>query len=631
MVIKKILLFSLFLILASCASPSKNNRGVASLDEAKPSEKGSCGQIMSGFIKGRKIVNKNGLGDLFPGESKYSPAELSQVQKVSDKIGDELISKIPNNRIERDFQTFAYSKLIQDNLKEIDPVEYNTWFRLNVDSVVAKFDEDKNISDTFDETLDAFKEWRAGNGFSFKNMLKLKNGTNESKQVLKNLEESAMADYNAIIGAKINSYDTYQDFLDDSVAAISNFNLFEENFQGPGYLRWLSENHFLSEDVFLKLKNGADDDQTLGDLLSNNYLEYIPFSKKPEMPKKSIKEKIRDYAIDMFTKKKKDIDECGGDPDCALKETKSIFQRMLGADDLKKNFSCLRQFPQARNAMYADFVVTWSMLGYLYKNNEENFERFPWEVVTSGLIFTPIMSEVNCQASFQTRNAFGGLVNIAKQPSKTRAFLKNWRRVTGVSIASGVGLVGLGLGFNQLYAALGHPVENSESLQEQMRMLPFMFMWSGVLGGLKNIAVLNPLKHKVIPKLAAMIQSKTGIASGSAISLTAMNVALVSANEYYSSVSFNEIWRYYIIPKYLEMIGYDSPGDQDLKGDTRVEAFDANTDIFITEYEEGVKTSVKVEKSYDDEGKEYIKVEDINIEIPDYFLEESVSEVPKAE
>ena len=85
------------------------------------------------------------------------------------------------------------------------------------------------------------------------------------------------------------------------------------------------------------------------------------------------------------------------------------------------------------------------------------------------------------------------------------------------------------------------------------------------------------------------------------------------------------------MPKYLEIIGYDSPGDQDLNGSTSVEAFDENTDIYVTEYEEGVKTSVTVEKSYDSEGNEYIKVEDIEIEIPDYILEESVSEIPKAE
>ncbi len=628
---KKLLFFLFLITVVSCSSTSKINRGVASLDEVKPSTKGSCAQIMKSFISGRKIVKKNGLGSLFPSPKKYTPAEIAQVQKVSDRIGNRSIARIPQDRIERDFQTFAYSKMVQDNLKEIDPVEYNTWFRLNVDSVVSNFDRSKSVSDNFDSTLDTFKEWRRDNGFSFKNLVKLKKSSTQSKQVMKNLQESAMADYNSIISKKITSYSNYQELLDDSVAAISNFHIFEENFQGPEYLRWLSDNELLSESVFLKLKNSADDGQSLGDLLSNNYVEFIPFSKKPQMPKKSIKEKISNYIIDMFTKKKKDIDDCGGDTDCALEETKSIFQRMIGADKFKKNFSCLRQFPQARNAMYADFVVTWSMLGYLYKNNSEDFQRFPWEVVANGLIFTPIMSEINCQASFQTRNAFGGAVNIAKQPSKTKAFLRNWRRVAGVGVASGVGLVGLGVGFNELYAALGSPVENSESLKEQMRMLPFMFMWSGVLGGLKNVAILNPLKHKVIPKLAGLIQSKTGVAAGSIISLSALNVTLSSANEYYSSYSFNEIWRYHVLPKYLEIIGYDSPGDQDLNGETTVEAFDENTDVYVTEYEEGIKTSVTVGKSYDEDGKEYIKVEDIEIEIPDYILEESVNEIPKAE
>ena len=628
---KKLSLCLFYITIVSCSSTSNINRGVASLDEVKPSVKGSCAQIMKSLMTGRKIVKKNGLSNLFPSPRKYSISELAQVQKVTERIGNLEVSRIPESRLERDFQTFVYSKMSQDNLKEIDPVEFNTWFRLNVDSVVSKFDDEKTISDNFDESLVSFREWKSRDGFSFKNLTKIKRASKQSKEALKNIEESAMADYNNIISKKISSYDTYQEFLDDSVAAVSNFHLFEENFQGPEYLRWLSDNELLSENVFRKLKSGAEDNQNLGDLLSNNYLEFIPFSKKPKMPKKSIKEKISNYILDMFSKKKKDIDDCGRDIDCAAEETKSIFQRMIGADKFKKNFSCLRQFPQARNAMYADFAVTWSMLGYLYQSNNENFDRFPWEVVANGLIFTPIMSEVNCQASFQTRNAFGGAINIAKQPSKTRSFLRNWRRTAGVGITSGIGLVGLGLGFNQLYASLGYPVENSESLQEQMRMLPFMFMWSGVLGGLKNVAILNPLKHKVIPKLAGLIQSKTGIAAGSVVSLSALNLALSGANEYYSSFSFNEVWRYYVMPKYLEIIGYDSPGDQDLNGSTSVEAFDENTDIYVTEYEEGVKTSVTVEKSYDSEGNEYIKVEDIEIEIPDYILEESVSEIPKAE
>jgi len=624
-----ITLFSFLLI--SCSSVVENGRTVASLDEVKPSVKGSCAQIMNSFIKGRKIVKKNGLSDLFPSSKVYSTKEVQQIKKVSDRIGERSIARIPSENLEREFQSFAYSKLIQDSSKEIDPVEFNTWFRLNVDDVVSSFDRSKSVSDNFESSLGVFKKWRESEGFSFKNLIKLKKKSSAEKTALKNIQEAAMADYNSIISKNINEYSNYQDFLDDTVAAVSNFHIFEENFQGPEFLRWMSDNEFISEDVFVKLKNGAEDNQKLGDLLSNNYVEFIPFSKKPAMPKKSIKEKIRDYAIDMFTQKKKDIDDCGGDPDCALQETKSIFQRLIGADKFKRNFSCLRQFPQARNAMYADFVVAWSMLGYMYKSNEESFERFPWEVVANGLIFTPIMSEINCQASFQTRNAFGGAINIAKQPSKTRAFLRNWRRVAGVSVASGIGLVGLGVGFNELYAALGHPVENSETLKQQMQMLPFMFLWSGVLGGLKDVAFLNPLKHKVIPKLARLIQSKTGIAAGSIISLSALNVSLSSANEYYSSLSFNEVWRYYVLPKYLEILGYDREGDLEFNGETTVEGFDENTDVYITEYEEGVKTSVKVSKSYDEDGKEYIKVEDVGIEIPDYILEDSVSDVPKAQ
>lgn len=627
---RKFLIIAFSIIFGACSTTNLNKRDVASLDEVAPAEKGSCAQVIKSFISGRKVVRVKGLSTLFSSKKSFLPEQTSQVKRLASQAGPLRVSRFSEVDFPKKFQTYAYSKFAADSTNEIDAVEFNLWFKTHIDDLSEEIDSSNTLKETYEELIPKFKAWRKENGFSFKNIAKLKRASAEQKLSMKLARESAMTDYNSLVSKEISSYTNYNEFLEDVTSSISNFHSFESNFQGDDFIRWMTESEVLSVDFFKKLQTDVEKGQKLGDFLATNYTEFLPFSKKPITAKRTIRERIKGVVLDMFTKKKTAMEACGDDADCIARESKGFFRKLIEGDKLKKNFSCLRQFPQAVNALVADFVVTWAMLGHMYKSNEEDFNRFPWEVVANGVIFSPIMAEVNCQSSFQTRNGFGGVVNIAKQPSKVKHFLKSWRRVSGVSLVAGVGLVGMGLGFNQIYASLGHPVENTESLQEQIKLLPFIFMWSGVLGGLKNVAIMNPLKYKVIPKIASMIQTKTGVLATSVAGLTAMNLTLSGGNEYYDSWSFNEIWRYHFLPKYLEIAGYDHPGDEDLNGTTRVEAFDENSDIYITEYESGVKSSVKVEKSFDEDGHEYIKVEDIDIEIPDYIIEESVEDIPKA-
>jgi hypothetical protein len=629
MLFKRLIILLVLSIISACSSVSKNNRYVASLDDVSPGNKGACVEVIKTFIGKKKIIKKKGLSNFFPSKKKYNLDQMKVSRKISSSLSEKKFSTFSQEDLIKKFQTFSYTKFSTDSSKEIDAVDFNKWFQSHLDDLEDIISSNSKFEDGIEDMLPMYKKWHEENGFSFKNISKIKK-SKEIKAADKLSAESAVASYNKVVDKTISSYSSYDQFIEDAASSIANFHIVEENFQGDDFLRWLSENDLLSRDFYNSLKTKVKDDQTMGDFLSGNYSTFLPFSKKPLGPKKSIREKIQDTVVRMFNKKQSALELCGDDADCIARESRGFFEKLIGMDRFKKSFSCLRQFPQARNAMYVDFVTTWAMLGYIYKSNEDEFQRFPWEIATNGLIFTPIMSEVNCQASFQTRNAFGGAIDLAKQPSRVRGFLKSWRRVAGVSLVSGVSLVGLGVAYNELYASMGVPVENTESLQEQMKMLPFMFMWSGVLGGLKNIAITNPLKYKVIPKLAAMIQTKTGVVATGVASLTALNFTFSGASEYYESWSFNEIWRYHVLPKYLEIAGYDHPGDQDLNGKTSVTAFDENRDIYITEYENGVSTSVTVEKSYDEDGKEYIKVEDIDLEIPDYILEESVEDIPKA-
>ncbi|WP_127718095.1 hypothetical protein [Halobacteriovorax sp. HLS] len=625
----RILLSLSFLLLSACSTTKVNTREVASLGDVAPAEKGACIQVIKTFIGAKKVVKKKGLSDFFPSKSPYAPEKLKALSKVESVLSDKEFIVNDFSSIRKRFSTYSYSKISSDSSKEVDAVEFNTWVQMNMSKISSELSDELSFAQAFDELLPLFKKWKIENGFSFKNLAKLKKKSPEFVSAKKDVISFAADGYNSIVNKKLSNYSNYKEFLEDAANSISNFHIIEENFQGDDFFRWLSENDLLSDELFKKMKNNVQEDQTMGDFLAGNYSTFLPFSKKPLGPKKSVRQKMQDFVVGMFTKHESALKSCGDDPDCIARESRTFFEKLMGADRFKKNFSCLRQFPQARNAMYVDFVTSWAMLGIMYKSNEDEFQRFPWEIATNGLIFTPIMSEINCQASFQTRNAFGGAVNLSKQPSKTASFLRNWRRMAGVSLVSGVSLVGLGVTYNELYSSLGVPVENTGNLQEQIKLLPFMFMWSGVLGSLKNIAITNPLKYKVIPKLAGMIQTKTGIAATGVAGLTALNFGFASGAEFYESWSFNEIWRYHVLPKYLEIAGYDREGDEELNGRTTINAFDESRDIYITEYDNGVKTSVTVEKSYDDEGKEYIKVEDIDLEIPDYILEESVEGIPK--
>ena len=628
MIFKRLTFLLILMTISACSTVSKNNRDVASLDDVSPGNKGACVEIIKTFIGKRKIIKKKGLSGFFPSKKRYDLDQMKVSRKVASSLSEKKFSAFSQADLVRKFQTFSYTKFSTDSSKEIDAVDFNKWFQSHLDDLDGIISSNSKFEDGMEEMLPMYKQWQKENGFSFKNISKIKK-SKEIKISNKLAVEAAVGDYNQIVNKKIVSYSSYDEFLEDATSSITNFHLVEENFQGDDFLRWLSKNDLLSRDFYRNVKTKVKDDQTMGDFLSGNYTTFLPFSKKPLGPKKSIREKVQDAIVGMFNKKRSVLEACGDDADCIARESRGFFEKLFGMERFKKSFSCLRQFPQARNAMYVDFVTTWAMLGYMYKSNEDEFQRFPWEIATNGLIFTPIMAEVNCKASFQTRNAFGGAIDLAKQPSKIKGFLTNWRRIAGVSLVSGVSLVGLGVAYNELYASMGVPVENTESLQEQMKMLPFMFMWSGVLGGLRNIAITNPLRYKVIPKLAQMIQTKTGVFATGVAGLTAMNFTFSGAGEYYNSWSFNEIWRYHVLPKYLEIAGYDHPNDEELNGKTSVTAFDETRDIYVTEYESGVTTSVTVEKSYDEDGKEYIKVEDIDLEIPDYILEDSVKDIPK--
>jgi hypothetical protein len=627
----KLITLSILLSLFSCSTVKKNNREVASLGEVSPAEKGACIEIIKTFVGKKKIIKKKGLGEFFPSKKPYSTEKLEISNKLSSNYSNRKFSQFDQEESFNKFQTFSYLKLSSDSSKEIDPVEFNKWFRMNATEVGDFIERGNRFDETLDDLITPFKKWKEDNGFSFKNLKKLKKKSPEVIEAEKLVLEAAAEDYNKVVNKNLSSYQNYDEFLEDVSSSVSNFHMIEENFQGDDFYRWMSENEILSRELFNKMKSNVKDQDTLGDFLSGNYSTFLPFSKQPKGPKKSVREKIQDFAYKMFDKKKSVMEACGDDADCIARESRSFFERLIGMEKFKKSFSCLRQFPMARNAMYVDFVVTWAMLGHMYKSNEEEFSRFPWEVATNGLIFTPIMSEINCQASFQTRNAFGGSVDLTKRLSRTKNFLRSWRRMAGVSLVSGVSLVGLGIGYNELYASMGAPVENTEYLREQMKLLPFMFMWSGVLGGLGNLTVANPIKYKLIPKIATMIQSKTGVAAAGVTGLTALNFAFASGSEYYQSFAFNEIWRYHFLPVFLDIAGYDGPNDDDLNGKMTINAFDENSDIYVTEYENGVTTKVVVEKSYDENGKEYIKVEDIDLEIPNYILEESVEDIPKVE
>lgn len=629
MIFNRLTFLLILTIISSCSTAPKNNREVASLDDVAPGNKGACAEVIKTFIGKRKIVKKKGLSNFFPSKKKYNLDQMKVSRKISSSLSEKRFSSFSQEDLMTKFQTFSYTKFSTDSSKEIDAVDFNKWFQTHLDDLDEIISSNAKFEEGIDEMLPMYKKWHEKNGFSFKNISKIKK-SKKAKLVDKLTAETAVVDYNKIVEKNLASYSSYEQFIEDATSSISSFHIIEENFQGDDFLRWLSENDLLSRDFYRNIKTKVKDDQTMGDFLSGNYSTFLPFSKKPLGPKRSIREKVQDAIVGMFNKKRSVLEACGDDADCVARESRTFFEKLFGMERFKKSFSCLRHFPQARNAMYVDFVTTWAMLGYIYKTNEDEFQRFPWEIATNGLIFTPIMSEVNCKASFQTRNAFGGVIDLAKQPSRVKGFLKSWRRVAGVSLVSGVSLVGLGVAYNELYASMGVPVENTESLQEQMKMLPFMFMWSGVLGGLRNIAITNPLKYKVIPKLAQMIQTKTGVLASGVVGLTAMNFTFSGAGEYYNSWSFNEIWRYHVLPKYLEIAGYDHPNDQELNGKTSVSAFDETRDIYITEYESGVTTSVTVEKSYDENGKEYIKIEDIDLEIPDYILEESVRDIQKA-
>ncbi len=323
--------------------------------------------------------------------------------------------------------------------------------------------------------------------------------------------------YNQVTIKHIDDFTSVDELKKNSFIHLELFSLLEPKFNQDGFTKYLMEKNFFSEEslqYYRGVRNAEGIDVNLGMMLREQYQKFAPYQDRPPVVNKSFAEVTVERTRDLWDKLSKGQKSCS-DLDCYNKQARNGWLEIFSSRPYKNAFSCMRNNPVVLKSMVMDLALVWGGLTWFYYQNPDSFQRFPLEIMINGAAFAPVMAEANCRASFKGDLAFGTQIPekevITNALTKTNRVFKTLRGVAFKGFMSSVGLLSLTSGFDHLFLALGHSVATPLSLNDMVVLLPVSFLYHGVWLGVKNMAVMNPIRHKFIPRLAQAIANKTGL------------------------------------------------------------------------------------------------------------------------
>ncbi len=323
--------------------------------------------------------------------------------------------------------------------------------------------------------------------------------------------------YNQITIKHIDDIDSVEELKKQAFIHLELFSLLEPKFNQDGFSKYLMDKDFFSEEslqYYRGVRNAEGIDVDLGMMLREQYQKFAPYQDRPPVVNKSFAEVTVERTRDLWDKLSKGQKSCA-DLDCYNKQARNGWLEIFSSRPYKNAFSCMRNNPVVLKSMVMDLAMIWGGLTWYYNQNPDSFQRFPLEIMINGAAFAPIMAEANCRSSFKGNLAFGTQIPekevITNALTKTNRVFKTLRGVAFKGFLSSVGLLSLTSGFDHLFLALGHQVATPLSLNDISVLLPISFLYHGAWLGVKNMAIINPIRHKVIPRLAAAIAKKTGL------------------------------------------------------------------------------------------------------------------------
>lgn len=323
--------------------------------------------------------------------------------------------------------------------------------------------------------------------------------------------------YNQVIIKHIDDLANIDELKKRSFIQMELFSLLEPKFDQEAFSKYLLDNNFFSEDTLRRYRGIRDAegiDVNLGMMLRDQYQKFAPFQDLDPVVDKSFAEVTIERTRGLWDKFSKGQKACA-DLDCYNKQARNGWLEIFSSRTYKNAFSCLRSNPVVLKSMVMDLGLIWGGLTWYYNKNPDSFQHFPIEIMVNGAAFAPIMAEANCRASFKGDLAFGTQIPekevIPNLLTRTNRVFKKLRGVALRGFLSSVGLLSVTAGFDHIFLALGHKIATPLSINDMAALLPISFLYHGVWLGVKDLAVMNPIRHKVIPRLARAIAKKMGI------------------------------------------------------------------------------------------------------------------------
>jgi len=339
-----------------------------------------------------------------------------------------------------------------------------------------------------------------------------------SKNRLKSIEEvgkkNILTHHNILTEKKLDNIFSVEELRQNSRAYIQLFSLIEPNFNKKGFLKFLEKNDFFSDasmSHYQTLKKAEGIDIDLGMMLREQYQKYTPFQNRKPIFDKEIIDKLQADNLDLWQKLRIKQRECF-DLDCYNKRASWGLFEIFRGRYYKQAFSCLGNNPLVLKSLVMDIGIVWGGLAYLYSRDTEEYQRFPYEMMISGAVFAPVMAEANCRASFKGNLSFGTQLPekevFANVITKTKRLSGHFSSIATRGFLASMGMLSMTAGIDHILLGLGHSIATPIAMNDILTLIPAAFLYHGAWYGVKSLGIMNPIRHKIVPKLAEVLSRK---------------------------------------------------------------------------------------------------------------------------
>lgn len=438
--------------------------------------------------------------------------------------------------------------------------------------------------------------------------------------------QAMLVQHNSLVKKQLSQDYDELSYKADSILLLRLFRDLEPNFEEERFMEWLFKEGELGPAKLRELQELAKKegfDLELGDVLRQSYKRFASFQDQPPFSDKNLLEKTKEKIKKFWDIFKKEGSECKS-LDCVTAKSNEGWKKIFRSKFYKDSFSCLAHNPLVLKTMAMDTALVWSALLWHYKGKEEEFQRFPYEVIVGGAVFAPFMAEANCRASFKNSLPFGSELPkdevFASIWKKGKRSFRAFRGVAFRGFIASAGTLSLTFGIDHLFMALGYSISKPLGLNEMIALMPLTFFYHGVWMGIKNVAVINPIRYKILPRFAEILTKKRGKNLNYWLLQTGLDFgafyALMNYNQWESVALYQE----YLLPI---LTGAFSAGVA-LEHKREISADGQTLDTFEGVSEDGISSHTVISE---DDGQ--IKLESMDVEVPEAELERWADEILK--